>query len=467
MAVQALLFSKNAETVQSLAAILAEAGIRVEPCSDIFSAIEKATKQPFPCVISDWVDQPEAGFLVKRARESSPNRNIVAIAIVDSEYAAKNAGESQIEFVFYRPIVPDEARAVLAKARKLMIIPMGATNVNLKAALAAATPASDVPPNPEDPNLLATAAHLPESSGHHYEAPIEPEERVAEEEPVDEVATEEVFSSRGKDDRPRVRRVFVAALLALAAFCLWRDRASFVYLARTPEGGVHVLRKCVAALFYENGSDVQTVGYAGTEAQQQDAYFSRNTGRAAAQPAQVRVVDGEITIPEISHALPRASDFPLPTPQFVPVVVPPPQRVYAKVPDSLKNSQPIGPPVVGATVNPAQLMVISTPAPAVASQVSEPVDLTEEKARKLAIHVVDAVYPQEAVPQKLHGLVVLQTVVGRDGSVQDVKIVRGYFLLGRAAIAAVKQWRFKPYTFNGQPVSIRTQITLSFSYPPS
>ena len=466
MAVQALLFSKNAETVQSLTAILAEAGIRVEACSDIFSAIEKATKQPFPCVISDWVDQPEAGFLVKRARESSPNRNIVAIAIVDSEYAAKNAGESQIEFVFYRPIVPDEARAVLAKARKLMIIPLGAANINLKAALAA-SPVVDVPPDPGDPNLLATAVHVPESSGHHYEAPVEPEERVADEEPpVDEVAAEEVFSSRGENVRPGVRRVFVAALLALAAFCLWRGRASFVYLARTPEGGIHVLRKCVAALFYANGSGAQPIGSAGMEAQQ-DAYFSRNASSEGAQPSQVQVVNGEITIPETPHILPKASDFPLPTPQFVPVVVPPPQHVYAKVPDSLKNSQPIGPPVVGATVNPAQLMVISTPAPAVSYQVSEPVDLTEEKARKLAIHVVDAVYPQEAVPQKLHGLVVLQTVIGRDGSVQDVKIVRGYFLLGRAAIAAVKQWRFKPYTFNGQPVSVRTQFTLSFSYPPS
>jgi periplasmic protein TonB len=58
-------------------------------------------------------------------------------------------------------------------------------------------------------------------------------------------------------------------------------------------------------------------------------------------------------------------------------------------------------------------------------------------------------------------------VIGRDGSVQDLKLVRGYFVLGRAAIAAVKQWRFRPYTLNGRPVQAQTVITFNFSYPPA
>jgi protein TonB len=63
--------------------------------------------------------------------------------------------------------------------------------------------------------------------------------------------------------------------------------------------------------------------------------------------------------------------------------------------------------------------------------------------------------------------VVLQAVIGRDGSVQDLKILRGYFILGRAASAAVKQWRFQPYMINGRAVSTQTAITINFSYPPS
>jgi TonB family protein len=76
------------------------------------------------------------------------------------------------------------------------------------------------------------------------------------------------------------------------------------------------------------------------------------------------------------------------------------------------------------------------------------------------------VYPPEAAAQKLHGAVVLQARVGRDGNVEDLKIVRGYFVLGKAAIAAVKQWHFQPYTLNGHPAATQTQITINFTYPP-
>jgi protein TonB len=100
-------------------------------------------------------------------------------------------------------------------------------------------------------------------------------------------------------------------------------------------------------------------------------------------------------------------------------------------------------------------------------QFSEPVTLTEAAERALLVHTVDPVFPPEALAQKLHGPVVLQARVGRDGSVEDLKIVRGYFILGRAAITAVKQWRFQPYTLNGHPVATQTVITIDFTNPPN
>jgi protein TonB len=92
--------------------------------------------------------------------------------------------------------------------------------------------------------------------------------------------------------------------------------------------------------------------------------------------------------------------------------------------------------------------------------------VSEEAARALLVHTVNPVYPPEALAQKLHGPVVLQAVIGRDGSVEDLKLVRGYFVLGRAAIAAVKQWRFQPYSANGHASATQTVITINFSYPP-
>jgi hypothetical protein len=82
--------------------------------------MEKGTKQPFACIIADWSDQPEAGFLLKRARESGPSRMAVVIAIVEGEPTPDEEREHRLDFLIYRPIVADEARAVLAKASHQM-----------------------------------------------------------------------------------------------------------------------------------------------------------------------------------------------------------------------------------------------------------------------------------------------------------------------------------------------------------
>jgi protein TonB len=61
--------------------------------------------------------------------------------------------------------------------------------------------------------------------------------------------------------------------------------------------------------------------------------------------------------------------------------------------------------------------------------------------------------------------VVLQVSIGRDGSVQDAKFLQGSLVFARAAIDAVKQWRFKPYSLNGRVVSVQSLITLHFKPP--
>jgi len=61
---------------------------------------------------------------------------------------------------------------------------------------------------------------------------------------------------------------------------------------------------------------------------------------------------------------------------------------------------------------------------------------------------------------------VLQVAIGRDGSVQELKLVKGYFVLAKSAIAAVKQWKFRPYSVNGRALETQTTITVTFTYPP-
>jgi protein TonB len=60
---------------------------------------------------------------------------------------------------------------------------------------------------------------------------------------------------------------------------------------------------------------------------------------------------------------------------------------------------------------------------------------------------------------------VLQAWIGSDGSVLDLKLIRGSFLLGQAAYQAVKQWRFQPYIRNGHARQAQTYITVNFKLP--
>ena len=95
----------------------------------------------------------------------------------------------------------------------------------------------------------------------------------------------------------------------------------------------------------------------------------------------------------------------------------------------------------------------------------EPVNLPESAAWDLLAQPVDAVYPDSAKAAGQRGSVVLQVLIGRDGTVQDAKFLQGSLVFARAAISAVKQWRFKPYSLNGRAVSVQSSITLNFKPP--
>jgi TonB family protein len=74
-------------------------------------------------------------------------------------------------------------------------------------------------------------------------------------------------------------------------------------------------------------------------------------------------------------------------------------------------------------------------------------------------------YPEQARAQGIQGPVVMNALVGKDGAVQEVKVISGNPELVQAAINAVRQWRFQPHLLKGDPVEFETQVTLKFSLP--
>jgi TonB family protein len=91
-------------------------------------------------------------------------------------------------------------------------------------------------------------------------------------------------------------------------------------------------------------------------------------------------------------------------------------------------------------------------------QAHVPADVME----KLVTHRVDPDYPAAARPAKLQGVIVLDVVVGRDGYVVDVHALNGPEVLARAAIDAMRWWRFEPYRVDGQPVVVETTVAVEF-----
>jgi len=80
-------------------------------------------------------------------------------------------------------------------------------------------------------------------------------------------------------------------------------------------------------------------------------------------------------------------------------------------------------------------------------------------------HRVLPEYPAQARSLRLEGPVVLEAMVMEDGSVHDIKLVSGHPTLARAALDAVRQWRYQPYRLNGKPVAMRTEIRVTFKLP--
>jgi protein TonB len=80
------------------------------------------------------------------------------------------------------------------------------------------------------------------------------------------------------------------------------------------------------------------------------------------------------------------------------------------------------------------------------------------------IHQPKPVYPPLARAARVQDYVMLQATISREGTIQDLKVLRGHPLLNEAAIEAVKQWRYKPQTLNGQPIEVITTITVNFSF---
>lgn len=85
-----------------------------------------------------------------------------------------------------------------------------------------------------------------------------------------------------------------------------------------------------------------------------------------------------------------------------------------------------------------------------------------EVMQRLLIHRVEPTYPAEARQEKLEGTIALDVIIGRDGSVISTHPLNGPEVLARAAIDALRWWKFEPYRLNGEPAIVETTVAVEF-----
>ena len=81
----------------------------------------------------------------------------------------------------------------------------------------------------------------------------------------------------------------------------------------------------------------------------------------------------------------------------------------------------------------------------------------------LLLHKVTPNYPPLARQARIQGSVILQAVISKTGTIENLHLVQGHPMLAPSAIEAVKQWKYKPYFLNGEPVEVETVITVNFT----
>jgi periplasmic protein TonB len=166
--------------------------------------------------------------------------------------------------------------------------------------------------------------------------------------------------------------------------------------------------------------------------------FSATTERAVLPPLQVEVVAGNrhIKVPAKSNAI----------------------RLDV---DSGATSAASGTDVP-ASNNPATSATTNTAANGKTVNAGDHVQLSPQTAQNVSVSVPPD-YPLLARQMKVQGAVSLQALISREGTIQELQILSGPGILAAAAREAVKQWHFKPYLQNGQPVETQARITVNFT----
>ncbi len=165
--------------------------------------------------------------------------------------------------------------------------------------------------------------------------------------------------------------------------------------------------------------------------------------QAPAAASQTEFRDGRVLAPSR-----------IPTHTWIPATMEPPQNV-----DVVGLGGPASGSVPGVGCDPFNC---SSGRPIVRQAVQAKPHISSGVMEGMLIGKVLPVYPAPARAMRIAGRVELQATISRDGTIDHLRVVDGPVLLQAAALEAVRQWRYRPYLLNGEPVEVETTINVDF-----
>jgi TonB family protein len=449
-----LLFSSDEESSRPLIQALRELELEIEPCPDIFTAVEWLTSRSFDVIAADWDSGPEAAFLLKNARELKLNKAAFTLALT-SATSESVAEEDAPDLVLTKPLIPDQVKySVLSNDRYLACMRAWIARGDFTQARQTRSAVVNVQSEKrrlplEQPSPMRTA-----------ECPVEPSpapsfccgataarlnltfatfDRTLFRSMNRRKCSEQVSGPVRRYSQKRFLWTAILSVAFISVGYIWGQplRVQSVFAS--------VATACKQALVTRSGKSPPPENNTKSESSTTAPGTGQRSGSGKYPSSRVR---GSPTI----FLTDQAPIIPAETLQ---AGARPDQDRRVLIPESLTMPQP-----KAATVRTVSLRR----SPSLLSQV-EPVNLAEDLSQALLLQKVNPSYPEQALKTGLQGAVILQAWIGKDGSIRDLKLVNGSLLLGQAAVKAVKQWRYKPYLRNGIAVEAETYVTVNFKLP--
>lgn len=468
MSALALIFCSDGFALSRLREAFKRLGLEVELGREVFYCLEALTSRRFDVIAIDWNEGPEALFLLKTARDLKHNRGAFCLILAnpDDFLDAQSAGAN---LVFRNSASPEEMANSLVACKEFQIrLKVSGQKVS--------TPKIDLTKIYEDRPKSAAGTKTDQKPTIFAEEtlPVEPLAMVSDRR--SSIFLPGVLDSYLADDRPRVRSMedelsavgqnkltfpeqnpngsaflrigaLVFAFLSFGYSISQPLLANVVFTAAT-KTCTHTLQKAQTFFLKTTSAKPSDDGESAVNSDQGLSQHLKSTNPTMTPRIAVDSLGGSrsasseaTTSVEVRSNGDRAVSVQ--------------KGAGPEVPDSLK---------VPMRIETSTAPVVARPGSLLAHGLGT-ISLPPEVSQKMLLDRLPPAYPQQALQQRLEGSVVVQALIGTDGNIQSLKLIRGSLILGAAACKAIKQWRYRPYLLNGQAVEAQTYVTVDFKLP--